>query len=98
MEFKIEINKIVDNYLKTLFSDIDSRIYNAKENNHEDINFLTFTFDSYLKFNNSNTLFNKGMITQFICDNNGFITYVSKAKKYYEKYKNVNILNETYFI
>lgn len=95
-----EINKIVDNYLKTLFSDIDTRIYNAKENNHENINFLTFTFDSYLKYNkvnNSNRLFNKGMITQFICDNNGFITYVSKTKKYYEKFKNGNILNETYF-
>lgn len=95
-----ELNKVVDNYLKTLFSDIELRIYNGKENNPENINFLTFTFDSYIRYNkinNSNRLFNKGMITQYICDNNGFITYVSMTKKYYEKIKNGNILNEIYF-
>lgn len=91
-----ELNKKVDTYLKTLFSNIRLRLINGEIYNPQDFKNLTYIFDSYIKtysINHSNKIYEKGYITQFLCDNNGFITYISESKSYYQE-QNKGIMYE----
>lgn len=80
-----ELNKNVDLFLKNMFSNIDIRLINAEIYNPENLKTPTYIFDTYsslYEVNRSNNISILGYATQFLCDNNGMITYVPETKIY----------------
>lgn len=86
-----DLHKIVDKYLKLLFSNINTKFTNGYISNPDYLKSATLIIDSYLNFytiNKSNKMYNKGYITPYLCDNDGMIIQIFETN-----IKNTDILN-----
>lgn len=96
-----ELNERIDKYLKTMFSNIKIRILNSRLYNNSSLKTPTFIFDTYSQIyetNRSNKSLDIGYVTQYLCDNNGFIIYVFNTKEYVNNKNNCKInYNELLF-
>lgn len=96
-----ELNKKIDKCLKTMFSNVKIRLLNSKLYNNNALKTPTFIFDTYSKIyetNRSNRNIDVGYVTQYLCDNNNFIIYVSSTKEYINNKNNCIInFNELHF-
>lgn len=96
-----ELNEKVDKYLKTMFSNVKIRILNSRLYNNNALKTPTFVFNTYSQIyetNRSNKKLDIGYVTQYLCDNSGFITYISDTKEYVNSGNNCKInYNELLF-